>query len=123
MQTEHLERYPREWVDLDDEPGYFGAENRRSLRVATDEPAVLTMLKPEQRARTRIRIVDASRQGLKLVVPGELMRGAIVQVHVHRFFILAEVRYSMPVDGNFHCGVEIQDIFRLRQAKPPAPPC
>lgn len=102
-----------QWIALADEPAYFGPENRRSPRVATDDPAVLTVLKPEQSARIKIRIVDASKEGLKLLVPRELMRGMIVQVHVHGFFILAEVRYCVPAGEDFHAGVQIQDVFRL----------
>jgi len=99
-------------IALADEPGYFGLENRKSPRVATDDPALLTVLKPEQSSRTKIRIVDASKEGLKLLVPWELMRGSIVQVHVHGFFILAEVRYCIPAGTKFHSGVQIQDVFR-----------
>ena len=84
-----------QWVALADEPGYFGPENRKSPRVATDDPAVLTILKPERSPRIKIRIVDASKEGLKLMVPRELMTGAIVQVHVRDLFILAEVRYCI----------------------------
>jgi hypothetical protein len=95
------------------ETGYFGPENRRSRRVATNDLAVLTVLKPEPSVRVKIRIVDASKEGLKLLVPRELMRGAIVQVHVHGFFILAEVRYCIPAGTDFHSGVQIQDVFRV----------
>jgi PilZ domain len=98
---------------LADELAYFGPEKRKSPRVATDDRAVLTVLKPEQPARLRIRIVDASKEGLKLLAPLELMRGMIVQVHVHGFFILAEVRYCTPAGEGFHAGVQIQDVFRV----------
>jgi PilZ domain-containing protein len=92
---------------------YLGPENRRSRRVATDDPAVLTVLKPEPSSRLKIRIVDASTEGLKLLVPRELMRGSIVQVHVHGFFILAEVRYCVSAGDDFHSGVQIHDVFRV----------
>ena len=91
----------------------FGPEKRKSPRVATDDPAVLTVLKPEQPSRLKIRIVDASKEGLRLLVPRELMRGMIVQVHVHGFFILAEVRYCIAAGEGFHAGVQIQDVFRV----------
>jgi hypothetical protein len=102
-----------QWTALAVEPAYFGPEKRKSPRVATDDPALLTVLKPEQSARLKIRIVDASKEGLKLLVPRELMRGMIVQLHVHEFFILAEVRYSIPAGEDFHAGVQIQDVFRV----------
>lgn len=100
-----------QWVALADEPGYFGPENRKSPRVATDDPAVLTVLKPERSPRIKMRIVDASKEGMKLQVPRELMTGTIVQVHVRDLFILAEVRYCIAAGKAFHAGVQIHDVF------------
>jgi hypothetical protein len=100
-----------QWVALADEPDYVGPENRRSPRVETDDPAVLTILKPERSSRVKIRILNASREGLKLEVSTELMTGAFVQVHVRELFILAEVRYCLRVGTGFHAGVRIHDVF------------
>ncbi len=100
-----------QWVALADEPGYVGPENRRSPRVETDDPAVLTILKPERSSRVKIRILNASKEGLKLELAAELMAGAFVQVHVRDLFILAEVRYCLRVGALFHSGVLIHDVF------------
>jgi hypothetical protein len=100
-----------QWVVLADGPDYAGPENRRSPRVETDDPAVLTVLKPEQLPRIKMRILDASTGGLRLQLPGQLMTGTIVQVYVRELFILAEVRYSIPAGAFFHAGVQIQDVF------------
>lgn len=86
-------------------------ERRKCPRMATNDPAVLIVLKPVLSMRTKVRILDASRDGLKLEVPSELMRGSVVQVNVRDLFILAEVRYCRAVDGRFHAGVHIQDVF------------
>jgi hypothetical protein len=102
-----------QWVALADGPDYFGPENRKSPRVATDDPAVLTVLKPEHSPRITMRIVDTSTGGLKLQLPRELMTGTIVQVRVRERFILAEVRYCIPDASHFHAGVRIQDVFQL----------
>ena len=59
----------------------------------------------------RIRILNTSKQGLKLQLPHELMIGAIVQVHVRDLFILAEVRYCIAACKGFHSGVQIHDVF------------
>lgn len=93
------------------QPGYNGPEKRRHPRVATDDPAVMTVLETERTQRLKIRILDASKQGLRLLVPGDLMRGKVVQIHVRGLFILAEVRYCRPVGKSFHAGVMIQDVF------------
>jgi anti-sigma factor RsiW len=139
MQTEHLELYalgalPEELskaveshlktcVDCgvrfeesrktmgDWQPGYSGPEKRRHLRVATDDPAALTVLQLEPAPRLKTRILDASKQGLRLLVPHDLMRGAVIQIHVRDLFILAEVRHCRAVGQAFHAGVQIQDVF------------
>jgi hypothetical protein len=90
---------------------WTGPENRKSPRVATDHAAVLTVLKPEQSPRVNMRIVNASKEGLRLLVPHELMTGAVVQIHVRDLFILAEVRYCIPAETAFYAGVEIHDVF------------
>jgi hypothetical protein len=100
-----------QWVTLADGPDYFGPENRRSPRVEADDPAVLRVLKPERSPRIKMRIVEASKGGLKLRLPRQLMTGTIVQVYVRELFILGEVRYSIPVGAFFHAGVKIQDVF------------
>ena len=100
-----------QWVALADEPEYCGPENRRSPRIATDDPAVMTVLKPERSTRIAMRIVDTSKEGMKLRIPHHLMTGTIVQVHVRDLFILAEVRYCIPAGKLFHAGVQIHDVF------------
>lgn len=86
-------------------------ERRKSPRMATNDPAVLIVLKPELSTRTKARILDASKDGLKIEVSRELMRGMVVQVNVRNLFILAEVRYCHAVGGGYHAGVHIQDVF------------
>jgi hypothetical protein len=102
-----------QWVALTDEPNYVGPENRESPRIATDDPAVLTVLKPDHSPRITMRIVNSSAGGLKLELPRQLMTGAIVQVRVRELFILAQVRYCIPDAKLFHAGVQIQDVFQL----------
>ncbi len=86
-------------------------ERRRSVRVPTNDRAVLSVLRPEPSGHIDARVLDASREGLRLMVANELMRGSIIQVHVHRLFILAEVRYCRQEGAAFHVGVRIQDVF------------
>jgi hypothetical protein len=90
---------------------YSGPENRKSPRVETDDPAVLTVLDPDRTQRFDMRIVNASKEGLKLEVPKLLLPGAIVQVHVRDLFIQAEVRYCIAARDKFHAGVRIHDVF------------
>jgi len=90
---------------------YNGPEQRKSPRVETHDPAVLTVLKPEQSSRWEIHILNTSKEGMKLQVPFALMIGSIVQVHVRDVFILAEVRYCHRADQSYHAGVRILDVF------------
>ena len=99
-----------QWIPAGNDE-YAGPERRRGRRVATDDPAVLTVLDPRQSRRIKMRIVDASKEGLKLLVPIELVRGAVVQIHVRDLFIMAEVRYCLPAGPTFQVGVQIQDVF------------
>jgi hypothetical protein len=103
----HGIQYP--WIATP--PAYTGPENRKSPRIATDDPAVLTVLKPDRSPRIKMRILDSSKEGMKLQLPQQLMTGTIVQVHVRDLFILAEVRYSRRVGSTFHSGVQIHDVF------------
>jgi len=93
------------------QPSYSGPEKRKHPRVVTNDPAVLTVLQQEPSPHFKTRILDASKQGLKLQVPHELMRGTVVQIHVRGLFILAEVRHCRPAGKTFHAGVQIQDVF------------
>jgi hypothetical protein len=100
-----------QWIPAAKEE-YDGPEKRKGPRVATDDPAVLAVLEPRQSNRIKMRIIDASKDGLKLLLPVELIRGAVVQIHVRDLFIMAEVRYCLPAGpALFHAGVQIQDVF------------
>ena len=92
-------------------PLYPGREKRKSPRVAVDDPALLTVLEPANPLRVSVRVVDASKEGMKLLVPSSLLTGSTVQVHVRDLFVLAEVRYCRPVGKFFYAGVLIKDVF------------
>lgn len=94
-----------------EEPVYSGPEQRRSTRVPTDDPAVMTVIGPERSPRLAVRILDASKEGMKLQVPAAMLTGTIIQVHVRDLFVLAEVRYCVPADAVFHAGIRIHDVF------------
>lgn len=100
-----------EWVGLAGRSAYSGPEKRRHPRLETDDPAILTVLKPEPSRRIKIRILDASKYGLQLQVPHRLMAGAVVQLHLRDLFILAEVRHCRQAGALFHAGVLILDVF------------
>ena len=98
------------WTGVEKLPR-FGAENRKSVRVPTDDLAVLTILRPEPSGHIDARVLDTSKEGLKLFTPREMLKGAVVQIHLRDLFILAEVRYCRSFGTGFHAGVLIQDVF------------
>lgn len=136
VQEEHLEQYalgelPKELagtveshlkeceacgVQVEQSRAILGAgskksERRRSPRTATDDPAFVTIIKPERSQRMKARVLDASKEGLKVLVPNPLMAGMIVQVNVRGLFIMGEVRYSRRSGVVYHAGILIQDVF------------
>jgi hypothetical protein len=98
------------WTGVEKLPR-FGAENRKSVRVPTDDLAVFRVLRPEPTGHVDTRVLDTSKEGLKLFIPRELLKGAVVQIHLRDLFILAEVRYCRSFGTGFHAGVLIQDVF------------
>lgn len=90
---------------------YTGRENRKSPRVAADDPALLTVLEPNRPYRINARVVDASKDGLRLLVPSKLAVDAEVQLHVRDLSVVAEVRYCRPAGGLYYAGILIQDVF------------
>jgi len=56
--------------------------------------------------------MDVSRNGLKLRTPQFVARGAMVQVLIEEAIILGEVRYCIPVEGEFGMGIQILDLIR-----------
>lgn len=111
IQFEESRQSIGEWLALAEEFEYAGPENRRNPRVPTNDPATLTELKQDRSPRIKVRIVDTSKEGMKLQVPHELMAGTVVQVRLRDLFILAEVRYCISAGKLFHAGVHIQDVF------------
>src|ERR1035438_7186020 len=47
----------------------LGGENRKSPRVPTDYPATLTVLRPEKSGHMETRVLDISKEGLRLRIP------------------------------------------------------
>ncbi len=90
---------------------YSGPEKRADPRMEANASAILTVIRQEPSPRLKMRVLEASRQGLKLLVPEELMTGEMVQLYVRDLFILAEVRNCRKVGKAFHAGVRIQDVF------------
>jgi anti-sigma factor RsiW len=87
------------------------AERRQSQRIPTNDPARVKLLHPTVSEPLPARILDVSKDGMKVELPCALEPGTIVEVLFKRFLAIAEVRYSVQVGEGFHAGVLIQDVF------------
>jgi hypothetical protein len=86
-------------------------DRRRDPRIATDDPASMTLVDTWTSARLPIRVLDVSKSGLRLSTPQPLSKGTLLQIHVHGKLAIAEVRYCRSVGSDFHIGVLFESVF------------
>jgi hypothetical protein len=97
------------------QPGdYKGVERRREDRILCDDSGQMQAFSPFSFEKLQVRIMDISRNGLKVRSPQLVGRGTIVQVLVPKAIILGEVRYCVPAGSEFYAGIQIQDILPRR---------
>jgi len=86
-------------------------ERRRHARIATDMPTSVRIISPSSSGRTQARVLDTSRDGVRLRVFEFMQPGAMVHVRLVDTIVLGEVRYCRPVGSAFQAGVHIRDSF------------
>ena len=86
-------------------------ERRREPRIEADHPASIQILSPLEPARFNVRVLDISRNGLKITTPKLLESRTVLQVRLGEMFIMGEVRYCTQAEGGFHAGLHIQDAL------------
>ncbi len=86
-------------------------ERRKYPRIPTNDPARLRVLQPVVLEPENIRILDTSREGMKLATQRPLETGALVQIRLNNLVIMAEVRHCTRQGDGYQAGVEIQDTF------------
>jgi anti-sigma factor RsiW len=88
-----------------------GADRRKEPRFRTSETGFLRSFAPLLPDRWPVEIVDASKNGLGLVIAASLAEGSWVQVQVGNAFALGEVQHSNPIDEQrFRIGIRLADI-------------
>jgi hypothetical protein len=90
---------------------YAGLERRREPRIPTDDAASMQVLNPLLDGRFAIRVLDVSRNGLKLSTLTYLQRGTLVQVYIRNIVALGEVRHCVKIGDEFHAGVRLDDVL------------
>lgn len=86
-------------------------ERRRDHRFPTNEGASMQPLVPLSIERSRVRILDVSRNGMKLASPVFLQPGTVVQVRTEGSVALGEVRYCLLVRTEFQIGVRLDEVL------------
>ena len=92
---------------------------RHDPRFQADEPVIIYVFSPAP-ARMPARLVEVSKNGVKLRMRQRLWPGALIQVHRRRTIALAEVRYSVALDDDFQIGAQIQDVIEIPRRDPPS---
>jgi PilZ domain len=91
--------------------GYSPVEKRSEPRVPTDDPASMHILSPLIDERFAIRVLDASKNGLKLSASIHLQPGMLVQVRIRNSIAIGEVRHCTKVGEEFHAGIRLDDVI------------
>lgn len=108
MKPSFLQRHPQD-NQQGSEPE--APERRRDARVATDDPAVMRVFRPDGSRLSNVKVLDVSKEGFKLLVPQPLDPGSTIQIRLNTVIVLAEVRYCVPCGEVYHAGVLILDAF------------
>ncbi len=89
-------------------------EARRDPRFATDGPGVLQIVSPFSAECLDIRVVDVSKNGLRLHVDVSVLPGSLVKVRMKDYIGFGESRYCVRSDKGFFVGVQLHDYIARR---------
>jgi hypothetical protein len=85
-------------------------ERRREPRIPTDAPAFVLVLNPVGYERRPARVLDISRNGLKITTGEFLPPGALIFVRFGGMHVVGSVRYCVGESPDFQMGVEISQM-------------
>ena len=91
--------------------GPSAPERRRSPRAPANDPALIKLIHPSVSESLPARVLDVSKDGLKVEVSQRLEAGMTVQIILERSIAIAEVRYCIRAGEAYYAGVSIQDVF------------
>jgi hypothetical protein len=90
-----------------------GGERRRFTRIATYDPAIIQQVGPFSADRSDVRVLDISREGLRIHSSVLVSPGALVKVRLRRIIALGVIRYCVTTKNEFDLGVRLQDLFSV----------
>jgi hypothetical protein len=86
-------------------------DRRRDPRFPTNSSALLRSLNPLGPNRIRAKVLDISKNGMRLRVDTQLHPGMIVHIFLGKTMVIGEIRYCKAVGDGFEHGVAVQDTF------------
>jgi hypothetical protein len=98
---------------------YPGLERRREPRMLTDDAATMQVLNPLLDGRLAVRVLDVSRNGLKLSTDIQLHRGTLVQIYIKNIVAMGEVRHCVRIGDEYHAGIQLDDVLAYHSDEKP----
>jgi hypothetical protein len=87
------------------------ADKRREPRIATNEAGVLQKINPFSPDRLDVRILDVSKEGMRVAGPNSLEPGTSVKVRLRGMIAFGEVRHCRMVGGAYQAGIQLHDAI------------
>ena len=95
------------------EAGGETAEKRRELRVVTTGAGVVQRINPFSRDPIDVRILDVSRNGLRIGSPHFFEPGTTVKVRFAQSIAFGQVRHCRMIGGAYQTGIEVEKVFEV----------
>jgi hypothetical protein len=92
-------------------------DNLYSESLSLNDLARMHLLNSDSNARSSVRILGISGNGVDLLSPISVRPGTLIQLQHKDIFLLGEARRCEAVGSTFEVGIDIQDAYR-RVAQP-----
>jgi len=92
-------------------------EERRDPRFATNGRGVLQIVSPYSAECLDVRVVDVSKNGLRVHMDASVMPGSLVKVKMKDYIGFGESRYCVAADKGFFVGVHLHDYIARRSMR------
>lgn len=90
--------------------GRAEGEKRLEPRYAIQGTAIVRSLSPGGQARVSAKVLDISKNGMKLYIARvHFHPGTVLHILLKNVFMVGEVRYCKALESGFECGIRIED--------------
>ena len=101
-------------------PALAPSERRRHPRHSLEGEVVVTILSPRLWPEIPGSILDASKDGIAVLVDQTIPSGCMVKIRAKGSVIIGEVRHAVPVSYRYRIGVAVIEMYFSRSALRPA---